>query len=302
MSEEARRTIALINRGELPALSNSAEVAGGEFGLQPRYDGGSFTKIEGYFETIRMSKRRLGTIIVESLIIIGLLIALLFLSNARNNAEQRAETMQAAVEEHEAFESVLQTENQKVRVSAMAAATQLKNHSENMAELQGILENQMKDIDRLVAERATLMSEIETLRAQIGENAYKDIKLTDTERTTLRWVLALECKGEPEAGRKGCLEEIFNRVLRRDWKGETIGEILAAPGQFKGYEYYANYLAGKLKLEDLYAYPDASEDAIIDYVLTHGRTILPEDYVYFATSKVNGRDFIQIGRHYFSRG
>lgn len=302
MSEEARKTIALINKGELPALSNSAEVAGGEFGLQPRYDSGSFMKIENYFETIRMGKRRLGTIIVETLVIIGLIIALLFLSNARNNAEQRAEAMQAAVEEHEAFESVLQTENRKVRVSAMAAATQLKNHSENMAEMQGILENQMKDIDRLVAERATLMSEIEGLRAQIGENAYKDIKLTDTERTTLRWVLALECKGEPEAGRKGCLEEIFNRALRRDWKGNTVGEILAAPGQFKGYEYYENYLSGKLKLKDLYAYPDESEDEIIDYVLTHGRTILPEDYVYFATSKVNGRDFIQIGRHYFSRG
>ena len=233
-------------------------------------------------------------------VIAGLIIGLIFLSVARNNAEERAEAMQAAVEEHEAFESVLQTENQKVRVSAMAAATQLKNHSENMAELQGILENQMKDIDRLVAERATLMSEIETLRAQIGENAYKDIKLTDTERTTLRWVLALECKGEPEAGRKGCLEEIFNRVIRRDWKGETVGEILAAPGQFDGYKLYTEYLEGKRK--ELHAYPDESEDAIIDYVLTHGRTILPEDYVYFATSKVNGRDFIQIGRHYFSRG
>ena len=300
MSEEARRTIALINRGELPALSNSTEVAGGEFGLQPRYDGGRLMKLDDYFETIRMSKRRLGTIIVETLIIIGLIIALLFLSSARSNEEQRAEAMQAAVEEHEAFESVLQTENQKVRVSAMAAATQLKNHSENMAELQEIFENQMKDIDRLVAERSTLMSEIETLRAQIGENAYKDIKLTDAERTTLRWVLALECKGEPEAGRKGCLEEIFNRVLRRDWKGETVGEILAAPGQFDGYKLYTEYLEGKRK--DLHAYPDDSEDEIIDYVLTHGRTILPEDYVYFATYKANGRDFIKIGNHYFSRG
>ena len=300
MSEEARKTIALINRGELPALSNSAEVAGGEFGLQPRYDGGSFTKIEDYFETIRMGKRRLGTIIVETLIIIGLIIALLFLSKARNNAEQRAETMQAAVEEHEAFESVLQTENQKVRVSAMAAATQLKNHSENMAELQGILESQMKDIDRLVAERATLMSEVETLRTQIGENAYKDIKLTDSERTTLRWVLALECKGEPEAGRKACLEEIFNRVLRRDWKGETVEAILTAPGQFDGYAVYEDYTHGKRS--EVWAYPDDSEDALIDYVLTHGRTILPEDYVYFATYKANGRDFIQIGNHYFSRG
>ena len=235
-------------------------------------------------------------------VIAGLIIGLIFLSIARNNAFEKAETFKAAVSEHEKFEKYLQTENEKVRVSAKAAAEQLRQNSENMAELQGILENQMKDIDRLVAERATLMSELEELRAQIGENAYKDIKLTDTERTTLRWVLALECKGEPEAGRKGCLEEIFNRALRRDWKGNTVGEILAAPGQFKGYEYYANYLSGKLKLEDLYAYPDASEDAIIDYVLTHGRTILPEDYVYFATSKVNGRDFIQIGRHYFSRG
>lgn len=239
---------------------------------------------------------------LRAVIIGGLIIALIFLSIARNNAEERAENFKAAVSEHEAFESYLQTENSKVKVSAMAAATQLKNHSQNMAELQGILESQMKDIDTLHAERNAYMAEVETLRTQIGENAYKDIKLTDTERTTLRWVLALECKGEPEAGRKGCLEEIFNRALRRDWKGNTVGEILAAPGQFKGYEYYANYLSGKLKLEDLYAYPDASEDAIIDYVLTHGRTILPEDYVYFATSKVNGRDFIQIGRHYFSRG
>jgi hypothetical protein len=60
------------------------------------------------------------------------------------------------------------------------------------------------------------------------------------------------------------------------------------------------YLAGTRK--ELYAYPDESEDAIIDYVLTHGRTVLPEDYVYFATYKANGRDFIQIGNHYFSRG
>ena len=302
MSEEARKNIALINRGELPALSNSAEVAGGEFGLQPRYDSGSFTKIEDYFETIRMGKRRLGTIIVETLIIIGLIIALLFLSNARNNAFEKAETFKAAVSEHEKFEKYLQTENEKVRVSAKAAAEQLRQNSENMAELREVLKQQMKDIDTLFAERNALREEVETLRTQIGANPYKDILMTDSEREDLKWVLALECKGEPEAGRKACLEEIFNRALRRDWKGNTVGEIISAPGQFKGYEYYANYLSGKLKLEDLYAYPDESEDEIIDYVLTHGRTILPEDYVYFATSKVNGRDFIQIGRHYFSRG
>lgn len=294
MSEVARNILALAGKGKLASIPTNATL---EVKVEPFPDADHWYC---YYETIEKSKKRLALIIAQTVSIVALIIALIFASIARNNAEERAEAMQAAVEEHEAFESVLQTENQKVRVSAMAAATQLKNHSENMAELQGILENQMKDIDRLVAERATLMSEIETLRAQIGENAYKDIKLTDTERTTLRWVLALECKGEPEAGRKACLEEIFNRVLRRDWKGETVGEILAAPGQFDGYKLYTEYLEGKRK--DLHAYPDASEDAIIDYVLTHGRTILPEDYVYFATSKVNGRDFIQIGRHYFSRG
>jgi hypothetical protein len=124
--------------------------------------------------------------------------------------------------------------------------------------------------------------------------------MTDSEREELKWVLALECKGEPEAGRKGCLEEIFNRVLRRDWKGNTVGEIISAPGQFDGYKVYKEYIEGKRST--VWAYPDESEDEIIDYVLTHGRTILPEDYVYFATYKANGRDFIQIGNHYFARG
>ena len=233
-------------------------------------------------------------------VIAGLIIGLIFLNIARNNAFEKAETFKAAVSEHEEFESYLQTENEKVRVTAKAAATQLKNHSENMAELQGILESQMHDIDTLHAERNAYMAEVETLRTQIGENAYKDITLTDSERDLLKWVLALECKGEPEAGRKACLEEIFNRVLRRDWKGETVEAILTAPGQFDGYAVYEDYIHGKRS--EVWAYPDKSEDALIDYVLTHGRTILPEDYVYFATYKTNGRDFIQIGGHYFSRG
>ena len=245
-----------------------------------------------YYETIEKSKKRLGLIIAQTVSIITLIIALIFASIARNNAEQRAETMQAAVEEHEAFESVLQTENQKVRVSAMAAATQLKNHSENMAELQGILENQMKDIDTLFAERNALRAEVETLREQIGENPYKDIKMTKDERDLFEKILALEAKGEPVVGQRAVVEAVFNRLLRRDWKGETVKEILLAPGQFDAVNH----------LSDPYAEPDQKEADAIDYVLTHGRTILPEDYVYFATYKANGRDFIRIGNHYFSRG
>lgn len=232
-------------------------------------------------------------------VIAGLIIGLIFLSIERNNAFEKAETFKAAVSEHEEFESYLQTENEKVRATAKAAAERLKQSAENVAELRDVLEQQMKDIDTLFVERNALREEVKTLRTQIGENPYKDIKLTDSERDLLKWVLALECKGEPEAGRKACLEEIFNRVLRRDWKGETVGEILAAPGQFDGYDIYMEYLTGTRK--KLHAYPDESEDAIIEYVLTHGRTILPKEYVYFATYKANGRDFIRIGNHYFSR-
>jgi len=237
---------------------------------------------------------------LRAIIIGGLIIALIFMSIARSNAFEKAETFKAAVSEHQAFEDYLQEENDKVRVSAKAAADRLKQTADNMAELREVLEQQMKDIDTLFAERNALREEVETLRTQIGVNPYKDILMTDSEREELKWVLALECKGEPEAGRKGCLEEIFNRVLRRDWKGNTVGEIISAPGQFDGYKVYKEYIEGKRST--VWAYPDESEDEIIDYVLTHGRTILPEDYVYFATYKANGRDFIQIGNHYFARG
>ena len=237
---------------------------------------------------------------LRAIIIGGLIIALIFMSIARSNAFEKAETFKAAVSEHQAFEDYLQEENDKVRVSAKAAADRLKQTADNVAELREVLEQQMKDIDTLFAERNALREEVETLRTQIGANPYKDILMTESEREELKWVLALECKGEPEAGRKGCLEEIFNRVLRRDWKGNTVGEIISAPGQFDGYKVYKEYIEGKRST--VWAYPDESEDEIIDYVLTHGRTILPEDYVYFATYKANGRDFIQIGNHFFARG
>ena len=40
---------------------------------------------------------------------------------------------------------------------------------------------------------------------------------------------------------------------------------------------------------------------LVREVLETTEYILPDGYVYFATSKVNGKDFIQIGNHYFSK-
>ena len=238
-------------------------------------------------------RRRLNkTMIFQWVAILGLMVALIFLSIARSEAMDKAEAMQAAVAEHEAREAEQTIQTEKARVSAKAAAEQIKLHEDNVAELQGILENQMKDIDTLFAERNALRTEVETLREQIGENPYKDIKMTKDERDLFEKILALEAKGEPVVGQRAVVEVVFNRLLRRDWKGETVKDILLAPGQFDA----VNHLTLP------YAEPDQKEADAIDYVLTHGRTVLPEDYVYFATYKANGRDFIQIAGHYFARG
>ena len=239
-----------------------------------------------------VQKRLNKTMIFQWVAILGLMVALIFLSIARSEAMDKAEAMQAAVAEHEAREAEQAIVTEKIRVSAKAAAEQIKLHEDNVAELQGILENQMKDIDTLFAERNALRAEVETMREQIGENPYKDIKMTKDERDLFEKILALEAKGEPVVGQRAVVEVVFNRLLRRDWKGETVKDILLAPGQFDA----VNHLTLP------YAEPDQKEADAIDYVLTHGRTVLPEDYVYFATYKANGRDFIQIGNHYFSRG
>lgn len=112
-------------------------------------------------------------------------------------------------------------------------------------------------------------------------------------------MLALEAKNEPEIGRRAVVETACNRVLSDGWNGDTIGAILSATGQYDGYKIMQEYRTGKRT--SLYAYPDESEKQTIRYVLEHGNTALPLDYVYFATYKANGKDFIQIGNHYFGR-
>ena len=129
-----------------------------------------------------VQKRLNKTMIFQWVAILGLMVALIFLSIARSEAMDKAEAMQAAVAEHEAREAEQAIVTEKIRVSAKAAAEQIKLHEDNVAELQGILENQMKDIDTLFAERNALRAEVETMREQIGENPYKDIKMTKDER------------------------------------------------------------------------------------------------------------------------
>ena len=122
------------------------------------------------------------------------------------------------------------------------------------------------------------------------ENEYSSIPISDEEYGLLLWCVTLEAVGEPDVGQRAVVEVVLNRYLS-GW-GKTIKEILLQKGQFDGMNYINNP----------YATPTDKEKNNLEFVLSIGRTVLPEDYVYFATYKANGKDFIQIQNHYFGRG
>lgn len=124
-------------------------------------------------------------------------------------------------------------------------------------------------------------------------------EMTDAEVDEMCRVMFLECRGESFEGKVAVAEVILNRVLQDGWP-DTVHEVLSQRGQFSTYK-----RIGK-------AY-DVSEGNIevtqgeihraLMYAYENGRTVLPnENYVYFDTSGINGRNHIQIGNHYFGEG
>ena len=121
-------------------------------------------------------------------------------------------------------------------------------------------------------------------------NNYAIITLSDSERDLLAKILALEAGDQPDCGQRAVIEVVFNRILT-GW-ADTVEEVIYQKGQFATVKY----------LNKPYQTPGEQEYSNIDYVLAHGSTILPPDYVFFATYKANGKDFLQIQDHYFGRG
>lgn len=231
-----------------------------------------------------------------------LITALIFASIARTDAQDKAAEQAALIREHK--------ENEERLTNELAAALQHKADIEKRITEDFIpisqfesLKNKIEDLQTIIKNQSKTIEEQEQIIAGLQEkapNPYASIKLTEEEEDIFAWVVALEAKNEPEIGRRAVVETACNRYLSDEWKGDTIGAILSAPGQYDGYKIMQEYRAGTRT--SLYAYPDESERQTIRYVLEHGNTALPLDYVYFATYKANGRDFIQIGGHYFSRG
>ena len=149
------------------------------------------------------------------------------------------------------------------------------------------------EIKNLQEENSKLIIAAETLKSVTNDdeiiNNYAVINLTNSERDLLARILALEASGQPDVGQRAVVEVVFNRIMT-GW-ASTVKGVIYDKGQFATVKY----------LDHPYAVPTEREYANIDWVLEHGSTILPPDYVYFATYKANGTDFIPIGDHYFAR-
>lgn len=114
------------------------------------------------------------------------------------------------------------------------------------------------------------------------------IELTQEEIELLAKIVWKEARGEQQTGREAVVEVVFNRMVS-DLFGGDLYSVLSSKGQFSSW-------SGKDS-----AAPTENEYKAVKDVL-HGCTyILNQDYVYFSTGKSNGRDFIQIGNHWFGR-
>ena len=123
--------------------------------------------------------------------------------------------------------------------------------------------------------------------------------MTDKELDELCRVMFLECRGEPFEGKVAVAEVILNRVISDDWP-DTVHDVLSQRGQFSTWHHIAK--AYNVKESDI-AVSQGEINRAIMYVHDNGRTVLPNDnYVYFDTRGVNGRNHIQIGNHYFGEG
>ena len=122
------------------------------------------------------------------------------------------------------------------------------------------------------------------------QNEYSGISISDTEMEELKRIVAAEAQTQSLEGREAVVEVIFNRVLSPEWPN-TVHGVLSQRGQFATWRMqYQSWIV-----------PDAAT-AAIEYVLEHGRTVLPDTgYVYFDTKGKNGKGHIRIQDHWFGR-
>ena len=185
------------------------------------------------------------------------------------------------------YNTVIDDKNTEITTKQAESERYIHSLLEDNAALTLEIEKHLEENAKIILANETLKKEFDKLKVE--ENNYAVINLSDSERDLLAKILALEAGDQPDCGQRAVVEVVFNRVLT-GW-ASTVEGVLLQKGQFSTVKY----------LDHPYQTPDEKEYANIDYVLSHGSTILPTDYVFFATYKANGKDFIHIEDHYFGR-
>ena len=128
--------------------------------------------------------------------------------------------------------------------------------------------------------------------AASAAHEYSLITISDSEMEELKRIVAAEAQTQSMEGREAVVEVIFNRVLSPEYPN-TVHGVLSQKGQFATW---------KMRNAS-WVVPDAAV-APIEWVLEHGRTILPDTgYLYFSRGKSKyGTDWIKIQDHWFGRG
>lgn len=124
-----------------------------------------------------------------------------------------------------------------------------------------------------------------------ASTVYGDISLTAEDFDLLRRIMALEGHTEGYDGLKAIAEVVFNR-MRSEKFPDTLEGVIYQRGQFATVRY----------LKKPYVLPGEAEDDAISEVLRETETVLPStDYVFFSRGKSNGKAFVKINHHWFSR-
>lgn len=153
-----------------------------------------------------------------------------------------------------------------------------------------IIKEVPKEVIKEVVVREEVPIEVEVVK-YIHDESYDMIEISPEEYELLAQIVSLEATNQGDIGQRAVIEVCLNRVLN-NW-GSSLWDVLTQKGQFATYPIVGT--------DSAWAHAGEQEYSNIDYVLVHGATILPTDYVYFDTKGVNGHDHIRINDHYFGK-
>lgn len=137
-----------------------------------------------------------------------------------------------------------------------------------------------------VATEIVRETEYVEVEVPVDYSFYKDIELSDFDRTLLAKILVIEAGNQSITGQRAVVEVVFNRMLDSRFPN-TLTEVIYAPNQFASVK-----ALGQAK-------PTQVQYDVIDMVLNESAPVLPENVVYFATTPANGIFYEKIGGHCF---